>query len=108
MLVAFLFHFSLQTINLNDDTKVLEKIRNDPRITYQYIKLEKIETMAGISDTLMHDPKFSFTLLVRQFTAFRDSPDTTPLKDNSRIMGYIDMNLKVWYVGEFQGDGVIL
>jgi hypothetical protein len=108
VLVVILSSISLQIINLNDDAKVLEKIRNDPRITYHYIKLEKIETMAGISDTLQHDHGFSFTLLVRQFTAFRDPPDTTPLKDNSRVMGYVDMNLKVWYIGEFQGDGVIL
>jgi len=106
--VIILLYFSAQVIMLNDDFRVLEKIRSDPQITYTHIKLEKIETMAGVSDTLMHDPRFSFTFFVRQFTAYRDPPDTTPLKENSRIMGYVDMNLKVWYIGEFPGDAVIL
>jgi hypothetical protein len=106
--VIVLLYFSVQVITLNDDFKVLEKIRSDPQITYTYIKLEKIETMAGVSDTLIHDPRFGFTLFVRQFVAYRDPPDTTPLKENSRIIGYVDMNLKVWYVGEFRGDQVIL
>ena len=98
----------MQVITLNDDSKVLEKIRNDPQITYTHIKLEKIETMAEVSDTLMHDPRFSFTLFVRQFTVFKDPPDTTPLKENSRIWGYVDMNLKVWYICELRGDALFL
>ena len=108
VLATALLYFSAQVLMLSDDSRVLERIRSDPRITYTHIKLERIETMAGVSDTLMHDPKFSFTLFVRQFTAYRDSPDTTPLRENSRIMGYVDMNLNVWYIGEFPGDTVIL
>jgi len=108
LLAAAILYFSAQVIMLSDDSRVLERIRSDPRITYTHIKLEKIETMAGVSDTLMHDPKFSFTFFVRQFTAYRDPPDTTPLKENSRIMGYVDMNLNVWYIVEFPGDAVIL
>lgn len=102
ILVILLLYFSIQVININDDFKVLEKIRKDPRIIYTYIELGKIKTMAGVSDTLMHHPSFGFTEFVRQFVAYRDHPDTTPLEENRRIWGYVDMNLKIWYIGKFR------
>jgi len=108
ILVIVLLYFSVKVIILYDDSKVLEKIRNDPRITYTYIELGKIETMAGVSDLLMHHPSFDFTLFVRQFVAYRDPPDTTLPMENRRILGYVDMNLKVWYIGEMRGDALII
>ena len=108
VLVSLMLYFSYQFILLSDDSRVLEAIRSDPRVPYQYIMLFDVETMGGVRDTLSFDYGFEYTFFLRQFEAYRDSPDTTLASENRKIIGYVDMNLKVWYIAELRGDEILV
>ena len=101
---------------LNNNATILELVRSNKNVTYTYIKLYP----AGESVTWqIHFPASStfwpgykgpehYTKYIRTFEAFQYPPDTTLPKENRKIIGFVDSNLRVWTWAELRGDEFII
>lgn len=83
----------------NDDL-MLELIKNDERVEFEYIQLESV----------VPSPKFKnffgsgSTMYIRYFTAWKYSPDEISIADNYKKHGWVDMRHRVHVSDPLKGD----
>ncbi|MDH5704265.1 MAG: hypothetical protein OEY99_08625 [Aigarchaeota archaeon] len=97
----------LQYRSLYDDDLMLELIKSEERVEFEYIQLEEVKMSTGFWGLLgVSSPSSGrgSTLYIRYFTAWKYNPDEVSPEDNYKKYGWVDMRHRVKVSDSLEGN----
>lgn len=93
--------------SLYDDDLMMELIKSDEKVEFEYIQLESVVLSPQFKNPfLVSSPSLGrgSTLYIRYFTAWMYSPDEVRKADNYKKLGWVDMRHRVHVSISLQGS----
>ena len=93
--------------SLYDDGLVLELIKSEERVEFEYIQLGEVKMSTGFWGLFgVSSPSFGrgSTMYIRYFTAWKYNPDEVSQEDNYKKCGWVDMRHRLKVSDSLEGN----
>ena len=93
--------------SLHDDDLMLELIKSEERVEFEYIQLGEVKMSTGFWGLFgVSSPSFGrgSTMYIRYFTAWKCNPDDVNQEDNYKKYGWVDMRHRVKVSDSLEGN----